>query len=65
MSDIPSIGSAVGYQQALLAQKVQIAMLAKSNDVMKSEGEAMVEMIQSAMDASSAATSSSSLDVVG
>lgn len=53
MSDsIPSVASVVDYKQALLAQQVQIAVLAKSNDFAKAEGAAVVEMIESAAEES-------------
>jgi len=53
MSDsVPSIGSVSGYQQALLAQQVQIAALAKANAVQKDQGQAVLALLESVVDLS-------------
>ena len=48
--NIPSIASVSAYQQALVAQQVNIATLAKANDAMKAQGEAAIALLQSAVD---------------
>ena len=48
--NIPSIASVSAYQQALVAQQVNIATLTKANDAAKAQGEAVVALLQSAVD---------------
>lgn len=53
-SSIPSIAGVSAYQQALLAQQVQIAALAKANETARSQGEAVLALLESAMEVSAA-----------
>jgi len=53
-SSIPSIAGDSAYQQALLAQQVQIAALAKANETARSQGEAVLALLESAMEVSAA-----------
>lgn len=64
MTSIPSIGSVVAYQQALLSQQVQIAAMAKTNDVVEAQGEAVLELLEAAVQLSEAAASGSGIDIV-
>ncbi|MCB9866115.1 MAG: hypothetical protein H6816_05720 [Phycisphaerales bacterium] len=68
MSDIPSIASASAYQQALISQQIQIATLAKANDTAKAQGEAVLSLLESAVELNASmqhgASSASGIDVV-
>jgi len=67
MSDIPSIASASAYQQALISQQIQIATLAKANDTAKAQGEAVLSLLESAVELNASMqhdVSSSHVDVI-
>jgi hypothetical protein len=61
-ASIPSVASVSAYQQTLLAQQVQVAALAKSNDVAKEQGAAVLALLESAVDLSAATAHAATRD---
>jgi len=53
--NIPSAGEISGIQQAATQQKIDIALMAKANQVAKSQGEAALQLLDAAVQATESA----------
>ncbi len=66
--DLTSINGVVAFRQALTQQQIDIAVMAKSQQVMRDQGEAVLALLESAAqaaaDLASASGSGNGLDVV-
>ncbi len=56
---VGAINSAVGLNQALVKQEIQTTLLAKSNDAQKQQGEAVLSLLDSAIEIANASPSHS------